>query len=66
MVTVGAQHAIALIARTIMARGDRALVENPSYPHAIEALKVAGARLVPVSVTSDEGWDCLLYTSRCV
>ena len=57
MVTVGAQHAIALIARTIMARGDRALVENPSYPHAIEALKVAGARLVPVSVTSDEGWD---------
>lgn len=57
MVTVGAQHAIALIARTIMARGDRALVENPSYPHALEALKTAGARLVPVSVTTDDGWD---------
>jgi DNA-binding transcriptional MocR family regulator len=57
MVTIGAQHAIALIARTIMARGDRALVENPSYPHAFDALKAAGGRLVPVSVTTDEGWD---------
>ncbi len=59
MITVGAQHAIALIARTIMARGDRALVENPTYPHALDALKSAGARIVPVSVTTDEGWDML-------
>lgn len=57
MVTIGAQHAISVIARTIVARGDRALVENPSYPHAVEALKVAGARIAPVSVTADEGWD---------
>jgi DNA-binding transcriptional MocR family regulator len=59
MVTVGAQHAIALIARTIMGRGDRAMVENPTYPHALEALKMAGARLVPVSVTTEDGWDDL-------
>jgi DNA-binding transcriptional MocR family regulator len=57
MVTIGAQHAISLIARTVMGRGDRALIENPTYPHAIDALKLAGARLVPVSVTTDEGWD---------
>jgi DNA-binding transcriptional MocR family regulator len=57
MVTIGAQHAIGLISRTLLARGDRALVESPSYPHAYEALRGAGARLVPVSVTSDEGWD---------
>lgn len=57
MVTIGAQHAIALIARTVMARGDRALIENPTYPHALDSLKAAGARLVPVSVTSDGGWD---------
>lgn len=57
MVTIGAQHAISLIARTIMARGDRALIENPTYPHAMDALKGAGARLVPVSVTSEDGWD---------
>lgn len=57
MVTVGAQHAIALLARTLLSRGDRALVENPSYPHGFEALRSAGARIVPVSVTSYEGWD---------
>ena len=57
MVTIGAQHAIALLARTLVGRGDRALVETPSYPHAFEALKAAGARLVPVPVTSHDGWD---------
>ena len=57
MVTLGAQHAIALLARTLVARGDRALVETPSYPHAMEALRSAGARLVPVAVTTHDGWD---------
>jgi DNA-binding transcriptional MocR family regulator len=32
-------------------------VESPSYPHASEALRAHGARLVPVSVTTQEGWD---------
>jgi DNA-binding transcriptional MocR family regulator len=57
MITVGAQHAIALLARTLLDRGDRALVESPSYPHAFEALRAAGARLVPVGVSTDDGWD---------
>ncbi|WP_368498493.1 PLP-dependent aminotransferase family protein [Herbiconiux sp. A18JL235] len=66
MITIGAQHAIFLLARTLMARGDRAVVELPSYPHAYEALRMAGARLVPVTVAAagsgqepDElhGWD---------
>lgn len=57
MITVGAQHAIALLARTLLERGDRALVESPSYPHAFEALRLAGARLVPVSVSTEDGWD---------
>lgn len=57
MVTLGALHATNLVARTILARGDRALVENPTYPHALDTLKSAGARLVQVSVTTDEGWD---------
>lgn len=56
MVTIGAQHAISLVARTLLARGDRSLVEMPSYPHAYEALREAGSRLIPVSVT-DQGWD---------
>jgi DNA-binding transcriptional MocR family regulator len=57
MVTIGALHATALLARALIGRGDSALVENPSYPHAYEALRFAGARLVPVNVTTDEGWD---------
>ena len=55
MVTIGAQHAIALLSRAIIGRGDRALIEAPTYPHAYEALRAAGARLVPVSVTPHDG-----------
>jgi DNA-binding transcriptional MocR family regulator len=57
LVTTGAQSAIALLSRVLLGRGDRVLVELPSYPHAYEALALAGARLVPVSVTAGEGWD---------
>ncbi|KQR63996.1 GntR family transcriptional regulator [Frigoribacterium sp. Leaf172] len=66
VVTLGAQHAIALLARVLVGRGDRAVVEAPGYPHAFEALRVAGARLVPVSVTVDGGWDepALMQTLR--
>lgn len=57
LVTLGAQHAIGLIARTHLSRGDRAVIEHPTYPHAHDALRSAGARLVPVAVTTDGGWD---------
>jgi DNA-binding transcriptional MocR family regulator len=62
MVTVGAQHAIALLARVLVNRGDRVLIETPTYPHAYEALRAAGGRLMPVSVTAalpgaQAGWD---------
>lgn len=65
MVTIGAQHAIALLARVLIGRGDRALIEMPTYPHAYEALRASGARLVPVNVSargaapdaSGSGWD---------
>lgn len=50
LVTIGAQHAIAMLSRALLARGDRAIIEHPTYPHACEALRAAGARLVPVSV----------------
>lgn len=57
MVTIGAQHAIALLSRTLVGRGDAALIEVPTYPHAFEAMRGAGARMLPVSVTVDDGWD---------
>jgi DNA-binding transcriptional MocR family regulator len=56
MVTSGAQHAIALIVSTFTQPGDRVLVEQPTYHGALTAIGVAGARPVPVPLTS-EGWD---------
>lgn len=56
MITLGAQHAIALVARTLVRRADRVLVESPTYPHALDAFRVAGGRLVTTPVTT-RGWD---------
>ncbi|RIQ11081.1 MocR-like transcription factor YczR [Jiangella rhizosphaerae] len=56
MVTLGAQHAIALIGRTLVRQADRVLVEAPTYPHALDAFRMSGGRLVTVPVTAD-GWD---------
>jgi len=52
LVTLGGQHAIHLLASTVIRRGDRALVEAPTYPHAMGALREAGARLVVTPVHS--------------
>ncbi|KAA9086844.1 MocR-like transcription factor YczR [Microbacterium radiodurans] len=57
LVTTGAQSAIHLLAEVLVAPGDRVLVETPTYPHAAEAFRSAGARLVAVPVTTDDGWD---------
>lgn len=57
MVTTGAQSAIHLLASVLLNRGDRVLIETPTYPHAAEALRRAGARLVGVPVSTVDGWD---------
>jgi DNA-binding transcriptional MocR family regulator len=57
LVTTGAQHALNLIARALVARGDRVLVESPTYPHAYDTFQAAGARFVTVPVSTDSGWD---------
>ncbi|MFZ7086757.1 PLP-dependent aminotransferase family protein [Curtobacterium sp. RRHDQ10] len=63
LVTLGAQHAIALLARVLVGRGDTVLVEAPTYPHAHEAFRAAGGRLVPVPVDAREGWDVTAMTT---
>ncbi|KAA9110677.1 PLP-dependent aminotransferase family protein [Microbacterium rhizomatis] len=57
LITTGAQSAIHLLATVLVSRGDRVLVETPTYPHAADALREAGGRLVGVPVTTDGGWD---------
>ncbi|GGH98272.1 PLP-dependent aminotransferase family protein [Arthrobacter liuii] len=56
MVTSGAQHALTIIIRALADRQDRILVEHPSYPNALDAVRAAHCRPVPVAFT-DNGWD---------
>ena len=56
LVTNGAMHGLDLSIRAALPRGRRVLVEVPSYPVALDALRAAAARLAPVPVTR-EGWD---------
>lgn len=56
IITSGALNAVNLILAAIGRRGERALVEQPTFPHALEALHRHGYRLVPTPVDV-EGWD---------
>lgn len=60
LVTTGAQNGLCLILRTLVHPGDAVVVESPTYPHALEALRRARARLVPAGVNA--GWDLELIT----
>lgn len=55
LVTNGALQALHLVLGVVLERGDRALVEHPTYPTAVEAIRSAGGRCVPLPV--ETGWD---------
>ena len=56
IVTSGALSATAIAARALTGPGDRVLVERPTYPNAMAALRRTGARLTGVDV-DHTGWD---------
>jgi len=56
-VTSGAQHALNIVLRTLAGRADKVLVEHPTYPNALDAVRAAGCRPVPVAMPLDSGWD---------
>ncbi|WP_029261783.1 MULTISPECIES: MocR-like transcription factor YczR [unclassified Microbacterium] len=56
IITSGALNAVNLILTAIGRRGEKALVEQPTFPHALEALHRHGYRPVPTPVDVD-GWD---------
>ncbi len=56
IIVAGSQQAIDLAARVLLDPNDAAWVEDPGYPGAINALRAAGARVVPVPVDK-EGFD---------
>ena len=55
LVTSGAQHALNIIIRALAGRQDRVLVEHPSYPNALDAIRTAGCRALPVAFTTAPG-----------
>lgn len=61
MVTSGAQHALRLLLGVLTDAGDRVIVDHPTYPNALEAIRRHGARPVVVPVRpeggADAGWD---------
>jgi DNA-binding transcriptional MocR family regulator len=56
LVTNGAHHGFALVLRLLTGPGDRVLIEQPTYPNAIEAIRAAHTIPVPVAMT-EHGWD---------
>ena len=56
LITQGALHAFDLALRTLARPGDRVLVETPTYPSALDAIRAHGC--VPVGVpVGAGGWD---------
>jgi GntR family transcriptional regulator/MocR family aminotransferase len=49
----GSQQGLDLIARVLIERGDRVVIEDPGYQGTTEVLRAAGAHLLPVSVDRD-------------
>jgi len=54
MIVPGAMSGLAVVARALVKRGARALVESPTYPNGIATLRHSGARLVSSHVGRDD------------
>lgn len=56
LVTSGAVAGLGVVLHALLGHGDRVVVENPTYPNTVDALRRGGARLVPLAMDPD-GWD---------
>ncbi|MFJ4171070.1 PLP-dependent aminotransferase family protein [Paenarthrobacter sp. NPDC089714] len=60
LVTSGAQHALNIVLKTLAGKQDKVLVEHPSYPNALDAIRATGCRPLPVAMPAAgaaAGWD---------
>lgn len=62
VVTAGALAALAVATRAFAGTGDRVLVESPTYPNAIAALRRSGTRVLGTPVEPG-GWDVEALTT---
>ncbi len=56
IVTTGALAATAVVGQALAGPRDRVLVESPTYPNAVQALRTGGGRLVTTPL-DPRGWD---------
>ncbi len=64
VIVSGAQQALDILARLLLAKGDEVLVETPGYSDAFTLFKVNGAKLVPLAV-DDEGFPAEKIPELC-
>lgn len=61
MVTAGAQHALTLVLHCLTNPGDRVLVDHPTHPTALMAMRQSNLQIVPIALDPDEaafgGWN---------
>ncbi len=55
LVTSGSTQALRLVLEALLRRGDRVVVEHPTWPLGIDAIRRAGGR--PVAWPMEDGWD---------
>lgn len=56
IVTAGALAATAIVGAALAGPREKVLVESPTYPNAVEALRTGGGRLVTIPL-DESGWD---------
>ncbi|BCW04570.1 PLP-dependent aminotransferase family protein [Arthrobacter sp. NtRootA1] len=65
LVTSGAQHALNIVLHTLVGKQDRVLVEHPTYPNALDAIRAAGCKVLPVALSphASSGWEIDAFVS---
>jgi DNA-binding transcriptional MocR family regulator len=57
LITNGVQHAVDLVLRLLAAPGQSVLVESPSYPNVLAALRAHRLRVSTDNLDPESGWD---------
>jgi DNA-binding transcriptional MocR family regulator len=66
LVTAGALHGTSTAFQTVLRRGQRLLVEQPTYPNALDAARALGLRLLPTALDPDEPMEWLGAAERAL
>lgn len=68
LITHGAHNGLVHMLRLMVKPGDPVVIDHPTYPQAIDAIRAVGGRPAPVSLPQDEGdgWDIDGLISTCL